>query len=396
MALSRPSDRPTRPDLTARDFLLIAGLPLALLLLTHVLVAQRSVTGESRWLSLSPDTGEYVKMISGLPASPPFAYRRLVPLLASFLPLPPVRALWVITQTSLLAGYSLLMWMLIAIVRVRRMAACLAVIAFMTSTRTLLIVQNPFLLDAFSFFMMTVMLAAFLADKAAVFGLATMIGVLAREDCLFGAFGFLAARRRLASLVVVFAAVAAYVLSRWRPPAHESAFLGFRAAMHASFYAKAFFAYGFVWLLPFLGLWIARTSDDRRLTPYFACTLGGSILSAFFAVDTTRVFLPILPVAVVAAAIVFDRLSGSPIILGVWPVVMLANLGIALPNALFPGSGEHLKELEDWYVRLAVPVVIQQLVGLLLVIESARRIARQRIQPPRPATEEGSRIAILG
>jgi len=381
MALSSPSDRNTPHRVTARDILLIVGVPFALLLLTHLLVAQRSVAGESRWLSLSPDTSEYVKLVQGVPASAPFAYRRLVPLLASFLPLAPVRALWLITQVSLLAGYSLLLWMLIAIVRVRRVAACLAVVAFMTSTRSLLLVQNPFLVDAFSFLMMTVMLAAFLADKALPFGLATVTGVLAREDCLFGAFGFLAARRRLAGLAIVLAAVAAYVLSRWRPPAHESAFLGFRVAMHASFYAKAFFACGFVWLLPVLGLWTVRTSDERRLLPYFACALGGSILSAFFAVDTTRVFLPVLPVATIAAALVFDRLSGNPVLLAAWLIVMIANLGLALPNSLFPGSGEHLKELEDWYVRLAVPIVAQQIAGVLLVIASARRILRRPIQP---------------
>jgi hypothetical protein len=268
---------------------------------------------------------------------------------------------------------------------VRRMAASLAVVAFMTSTRNLLMVQNPFLVDAFSFVAMTVMLAAFLADKPLPFGLATVTGVLAREDCLFGAFGLLAARRRLTSLAIVFAAVAIHVLSRWRPPAHESAFLGFRVALHASFYAKAFFAYGFVWLIPVLGLWILRSSNERRLLPYFACTLGGSILSAFFAVDTTRVFLPVLPVATVATAVVFDRLSGKPVLLAAWLIVMLANLGIALPNSLFPGSGEHLKELEDWYVRLAVPVVAQQVMGILLVLVSARTILRQTHSAAEPS-----------
>ncbi len=298
------SERIERKRLTPTTAIVVFGVPLLLLLLTHLLLAERSVTGGSRWLSLSPDTNEYVKMVRGGLAAAPFAYRRLVPLLASLVPLPPTQALWAITQFSVLAGYAVLLRALIGLLRLRVGAACLAIATLMTSTRSLLLLQNPFVIDGFSFLMMTLMLAAFLADKPGRFGLAAVTGVLAREDCLFGAIGFFAARRRLAGGVILVAALVAYALPRWRQPALPSSFLGFGQLMHVSYYAKSYFAYGFVWPLAFLRQWLIRTSNLRRILPYFACSLVGSIASTLFAVDTTRMFLPVLPVAVVGCAVV--------------------------------------------------------------------------------------------
>jgi len=55
-------------------------------------------------------------------------------------------------------------------------------------------------------------------------------------------------------------------------------------------------------------------------------------------------------------------------------VLGLSNLAFALPNALFPGAGENIRELEDWYRRLVVPIALHQLAGFLLVAVSARPV----------------------
>src|SRR6476469_10581943 len=147
-----PSDSPEAggSHLATLDVLAILAVPALVLALTHLLIAERSVHGESPWLSLSPDTYEYVRVVRGGSANPPFAYRWLVPLLASLLPLSPLQALYAITQVSVVLAYALLLWVLRALLHFRLSAACLSVIAFMTSTRSLLLVQNPFLVDGFS------------------------------------------------------------------------------------------------------------------------------------------------------------------------------------------------------------------------------------------------------
>jgi len=313
-------------------------------------------------------------MVQGAPASAPFVYRRLVPLLASLLPLPPTQALWAITQVSVVAAYAVLLWVMVSMLRLGVGASCLAVATFMTSTRSLLLLQNPFVIDSFSLLMMSLMLAAFLADRPTSFGLAAVTGILAREDCLFGAIGFLAARRRLAGALIVLAALAAFALPRWLHSGTSAGFLGFRQLLQASYYAKTYFAYGFMWPLSIVGLWLVRASALRRLLPYFGCAIAGSFLSTLFAVDTTRMFMPILPVSVVACAVLFDRLRTQHLILAGWLVLGLANLVLALPNAMFPGSVEHIIELEDWYRRLVVPIALHQLAGLLLVAFSVRAV----------------------
>src|SRR5262245_17970580 len=98
-----------RNRLTPIVAFVVVGVPFLFLLVIHLLVAERSATGSSRWLSFSPDTNEYAKMVGGGRAAAPFTYRRLVPLLASLIPLPPTEALWAITQFSVVAGYAVLL-----------------------------------------------------------------------------------------------------------------------------------------------------------------------------------------------------------------------------------------------------------------------------------------------
>jgi hypothetical protein len=49
-------------------------------------------------------------------------------------------------------------------------------------------------------------------------------------------------------------------------------------------------------------------------------------------------------------------------------------LALALPNSLFPGAGENIRELEDWYRRLVVPIAVHQVAGLWLVAVSVRAV----------------------
>ena len=346
--------------------------------LCYLVVARRAPNGGPGWLALSPDTNQYAKIVRGVPAKPPFSYRQLVPRLASLLPLAPIPALGAVTDVSMVAGYGVLSWILIALLRVRRGAAGLALIATMASTRNLLIIQNPYIIDGFSFLIMTILLATFLAEETGWFTLAAVVGILAREDSVFSVLGFVAGggRRRLkvAALVATVAA-GAYALPRWAYGPPSLGFLGLKQLAHPSYYAKAYFAFGFLWPVMLGGLWLA---PERRLVPYSVFALFGSFVSTFFAVDTTRMFLPMLPLAAVGCAMAFDRMADRPGILGAWLAIALTNVGLALPTVFCPGMIERMRELEDWYVRLAIPIVLQQVCGLGLVGLCAHAILATR------------------
>jgi hypothetical protein len=172
--------------------------------------------------------------------------------------------------------------------------------------------------------------------------------------------------------------------------------MGLGQLQHASYFAKSYFALGFIWPLMLFGLWLSRDSKVPRLAFYFLITMGGSVLSTFFAMDTTRMFLPVLPVAVVACALVFDRIADRAGLLAAWLVVVVSNVGLALPNVLFEGAAEQTRELPQWYARLAVPILVQQIGGLVLVWLSTRRILRdvQRAHAARkpPSTAMGAPV----
>jgi hypothetical protein len=303
----------------------------------------------------------------------PYSHRRLVPLLASLVPMPPLMALRAITHLSVLTSYLILLWALTRRLQVGVVPATLAVCIGITSTRSLLMIQNPYLTDGFSFLMMSIMLVLFLLDRAGPFGFAAIVGVLAREDCLFGALSYLGTRRRAAGAAVALAALAVYAAPRWFEPHSENVqFLGFSWIRQPAYLAKVYFAFGFVWLVVMFALSARRNTTARRLSTYFVFALAGSMLSTLFAVDTTRMFLPVLPVAVVGCAVFLDRLRQNGGLLLAWLAVSVSNVGLALPNVLFPGAAETLTNLDDWYARLAGPIVVHQLGGIVLVWMSSR------------------------
>jgi hypothetical protein len=353
----------------------------ALLLLSVAVVQPRSVTGSSRWLALSPDTYQYLAMVRGDPTHNPYAARVLVPRLAALLPLEPLEAIGAITYAALLISYVLLL-RIMARLRVQFLPACVALVTLATSTRQLLMVQNPYLTDGFSFLMMTMMLGFFLADRAVLFGLTTFVGGLAREDCLYGAAGFLATRRWRSGLLIVVTAALSYLLPRWRTRMPGVAFLGFGQFATWQFYAETYFALGFLWPLTVLALPLTWSSGCGRIVPYFGLVLAGSLVSILFASDTTRMFLPILPVAVVLWGLMFQRLRNDYRLLALWIVSAALNLVLSLPTILFP-AGAQITHLEEWYYRLAGPLFVYHVSGLVLVAAS------MRLAKMRPATNSG-------
>ena len=98
-----------------------------------------------------------------------------------------------------------------------------------------------------------------------------------------------------------------------------------------------------------------------------------------------------LPLVAVGCGLVFDRLLDRPALVVAWAAILLSNVGLALPTVFSPQAIQHMKELEEWYVRLAIPIVTQQVCGLALVAFSARAVVAQLALPDtRPSLVDGS------
>ena len=169
----------------------VAGAALAIGLL---LVTARTEDGQNPWLALSPEARQYVAMAEHRDAAPPFAYRRVVPYLASLLPVRAPTGLRLVSYASLFSTYAAALVLL----RSRgfsRPVSLLALSCVFASTNHLLLYQNPHLPEAFALLCLTLMTRALLDRRFGWFAGFAVVGVLARETCVF-LLPALAVRRR--------------------------------------------------------------------------------------------------------------------------------------------------------------------------------------------------------
>ncbi len=347
-----------------------AGLSLAFLILGQALILERHPDGSSRWLELSPDTYEYVAMIEGKGATAPFKHRLLVPFLASLLPLPPLEALRAITWASLLIGYTVL-FVFLRRLQIPTTAAVIAMLAVFASTRNLLLIQNPFITDAFSLMTLTLMLSSLAADRPGRFGVFAVLGVMAREDCLFAAPAFLTTKRWRAGLTITGLTLLVFLVPRVLAPDQAYQPPDFRQLLSWQYYAQVYLAFGFLWFAAISGLIFGRLRMPRGFYFLTLLLLGGSCLSTLFAGDTVRMFLPLLPIMAVFWAGLFQRLARYRVHLALWLVVIVTAPVLALPNEVLPVPTEGLQDLEDWYRRFKWPILAHQVAGLALVVKTA-------------------------
>jgi hypothetical protein len=76
-------------------------------------------------------------------------------------------------------------------------------------------------------------------------------------------------------------------------------------------------------------------------------------------------------------ALALDRLAAERWLLLAMAATAAANVVLAMPNVLFAGWGEQIDDLESWYAKLAVPIVLHQAIGLVLLVIAARVICGQ-------------------
>jgi hypothetical protein len=359
-------------------------------------VEGRSPHETSRWLSLSPDTAQYVAMAEGRPAEVPFRHRLLVPWIAGFLPLEPLDALRWITWACLAASYAGIL-RLLAGRGIPRSATLLAFLASLAATRNLYLVQNPFGTDAFGLLAMVAMLIFFVEDRPLAFGAVTPIGILAREETLFAAPALLFAGRWRSGALVVLVALAAYSIPRLGPGAMTALPLGYAPVGDWHFWAKIYFAMGPLWPLMLIGFGLSGRLRIRGLGLYVASVLGGALLSTYYAADTLRVFLPVLPVAALLAGVAFQAMARAPVLCVAWAALCCASGALSMPSVAFPSPAAGLVELEDWYRDLRVPLalvhgaVVALAAGSLWVLRQEIREGFLEVRRLRPRGGVGGR-----
>lgn len=180
-----------------RELIIIIIFSLLLLAAGNTIVIQRKPSESSPWMRMSPDALQYIAMAKGLEASPPFSHRILVPYLASLMPMPPDRALRLITYLCLSILYFTSM-ITLSRLQFSRQVKLISMLCLFASTGHLYLYSNPYLTDAFGMMALSLMLYALIVGNAILFAVPAVFGILARETTLFLIPAFLITRRWLA------------------------------------------------------------------------------------------------------------------------------------------------------------------------------------------------------
>lgn len=157
-------------------------------------VAPRSYSASDPALQIRGDALEYIRLGSGAPPTDvgvPFRYRVLVPWLAKAMPLPPHRAIQLISMACLCAVLTGLLLMG-ARLGLGTTETLLGVAGVSWTASILYSFHNPFLTDQFGLMMVTATLAALLERRPLLFAVLVTVGTVGRESVAFIAPAYVA------------------------------------------------------------------------------------------------------------------------------------------------------------------------------------------------------------
>ena len=288
------------------------------------MAAHRWIDG--RWIGGIPD--EY--SLYNVPL--PFRYRVLVPWLASLLPFDPVLSLPFVNYVSLVGAYVFLL-LTCRVLGVRRWPSAIGLLVAFTFVSHVSVYSLPWLTDGFILLVLSAMTYAFVTDRFWLFAAWGLAGVFAREvpAVLLPLWCLRSVTRGVAITVVAAAAVAIERLVLAAPA-------GVSSAVHpswvlsvmketiaagpsgASYWPPRFsrklvtdIAYCWGWgfaMLP-VGLLLLPRDGFRRFMPVAGVLLMSAFGMSLIATDTSREFMVLLPVVVVAVAQLTAALLGE-------------------------------------------------------------------------------------
>ena len=273
---------------------------------------------------IAGDALRYVTMTEGGPSSTiaPFRYRVVVPFLARLLPLPPPRALLVITVVSLLAFYVVTMRTSIAL-GASAPFAFVGLAALFFAFWHQYNFHNPYLTDGFQLAMLALMLHGLATDRFAEFTVASMFAVGARETSIVLVPAWLLLKgptkvghyetwRGLAAIAIGVGVLAIpRIVYADGTPLLEALGKAYRAAGGDErfpwvFAQRVYDAYGYFW--PLILAAVAVNHRRAVIVVPFVLLFAGALIASIIAVDTGRMFQLLMPVSSIAAALGLQKL----------------------------------------------------------------------------------------
>jgi len=317
----------------------------------------------------------------------PFRYRVLVPFMARWLPFSPANSLKSISYASLFGSYMLILLACRHVgLNLRHAVSGLLVV---WASFHLYCYHNPYLTDAFGLLLICMMLFALIKESFLLFAGAALLGILARETCIFILPVWLVTRQfRRSFLLIVSALVVLVVLRHVLTPAFASNTLasvvstyGREHLQHFIFFCHAVFcSWGLVWFLSLLGLWCLPAALFPAMALAFICLFAGASSTAFISSDIERMFIFMAPVCAIACARFFSIIMGQRRPLQVASVLglCLAKMFVLLPNRLFvegsivfsPSGGRVISAIE----------VITGLIVIVMLRKTIWREAKEKAQ----------------
>jgi hypothetical protein len=340
----------SRPNL--RAMLLIVGVAIALVAIGNSVILRRTENGYGSLL-LRGDAEHYLAMAQGRATTvpPPFKYRVLVPYLVGLMPCEAKLGFILITSASLFMTYVL------AQVVCRRLglglaASAVGVLAMFTTSLHLFGYQDPYLTDSFALMALFAMLLALLDDRFALFAVASIAGILARETTVFLVPAWLVTRRWAAALALVIVGALAFVIPRLalKTPADPGGARYLAQAFREAnvfgdpvrYFQYLFSTWHFLWFLIPSGIFLLPKDRRKMLGTAALLLFAGGVLSSLIATDVARMYAIMSPVVVVTSAAVYAELAERHRWAAcVFVALVAAKLFLGVPNVFFEA---------DWFL----------------------------------------------
>lgn len=339
--------------------LLVLGLVAGTLVVIGNSVILRLSDNEYGLMMLRGDAEHYLAMAQGHASSVPvpFRYRVLVPYIAGLMPCQAKLGFLLVTSASLFMSYVLAL-RVCRCLGLSLVASAVGVLAMFTSSVHLGNYQNPYLTDSFALMALFAMLLALLDDRFALFAVATLTGILARETTVFLVPAWFVRRSWVSGLIIALLSALAFLAPRLALTTHSDpngarylaqAFREADVFGHPARYLWCLFStWHFLWLLIPSGICLLP-KDRRWLVGVVAVLLvSGGALSSLVATDVSRMYSVLSPVVVVASAAIYAHLTKRHRwAAAVFVALVATKLIVGVPNVFFEagwflGHGRYL------------------------------------------------------
>jgi hypothetical protein len=255
----------------------------------------------------------------------PYRFRIFIPLLARLLPLPHEMSFAVITYASLFLVY-LIAQIICQRLRINWVASVLGLFVVFTTYANLYNYYNPYLTDGFALFVLFIMILSFYDRSFAVFSIASVVGILTREQTLFltPLWFFTREWRRSVLILIVTVGALSIVRTALALPGADAGFFtqiinppgdyGIYPITHfPAFMLQVCESWGFIWLLAFVGMILIPKKQFLVLVAISALLLCGALFSSSLATSVNRYFFTLSPVMIVYCARLFEVLRRTSI-----------------------------------------------------------------------------------